>query len=146
MNIRRLALAGMGIAAGVVSGGIACSPPERNFTADQLKQVSSFQEIMWYMATQADPGFDLAKKADPATIPPDQVSRLGEIGQKLSGAAARLDEPAFSKGADYTKRAAEFRGKVKALEAAAAAKDGAKTVQATLEVKSACAACHGAFR
>jgi cytochrome c556 len=130
----------------LVAGGIACTPPARNFTDEQLRQVTSFQEIMWFLATQADPGFDYAKKADPAAVPPEKVAWLGEIGRKLRGAAPRLAEPAFSKGPDFNKQAAAFGDKAKALEAAAASKDGAKTVAATLDVKAACAACHTAFR
>jgi cytochrome c556 len=142
MRVRILVPAAALLAAGLAS----CAPPVRNFTEEQLKQVTSFKEIMWYQATQADPGFDYAKKADPAAVPPEKVAWLGEIGRKLQVAAPRLSEPAFSKGADFNTLAAEFGGKAKDLEAAAAAKDAAKTIRATLSVKEACAACHTKFR
>ena len=144
MVIRRIALATL-VPAGLLLGD-ACSPPERRFTGEQLKQVTSRQEIMWFLATEADPGFALAKGATPATVTPEQIARLGEIGRTLRPAAARLVEPALSKGPDYNKLAAEFGERLAALEAAAASKDGAKTLQATQRVKESCAACHTAFR
>ena len=134
------------VAALAVAGLASCAPPARNFTEEELKKVSSYQEIMWYLATQADPAFDYAKGADPASVPPEKVAWLGETGRKLCVAATRLAEPAFSKGAGYDKAAAAFAEKAKALELAAATKDGAKALQATRDVKGACAACHAAFR
>ncbi len=134
------------LAALVLAALAACSPPERNFSDEQIGQVKSYEELMWHLATQADPGFALAKKVDASTITPAQVEQLGSIGQRLRTAAARLAEPAFSKGPGYDKLAAEFGEKVKALETAGASKDGAKTIEATLSLKKTCAACHSAYR
>jgi cytochrome c556 len=136
----------MATALALVVAGIACTPPARNFTDEQLKQVTSYDEIMWFMATQADPGFAYATTADPKSIPPEKVAWLGEIGRKMRGAAARITEPAFSKGAGHDKLAAEFGEKAKALEAAAEARDTATTLQATRSLKETCAACHAAYR
>jgi cytochrome c556 len=144
MGIRRIALATLASAGLLLSA--ACSPPERRFTEEQLKQVTVLKDLMDFMATEADPGFALAKGATPATVTPEQVARLGEIGRTLRPAAARIAEPALSKGPDFNKRAAEIGERLAALEAAAASKDGAKTLQATQRVKESCAACHTAFR
>ena len=144
MGIRRtfiVTLSGL-----VVACGVSCAPPERHYTDDQLKQVTSRKDLMDFLATEADPGFALAKDADPATITPEQVARLGAIGRALRGVPPRLAEPAFSKGPEFNKLAAELGDKLKAMEAAAASKDGGKTLQATLSAKATCAACHSAFR
>jgi hypothetical protein len=142
----RTRLVRMVAAAGLAAGTFSCTPPARNFSEEELGKVTSFQEIMWFLATQADPGFDYAGKADPAVVPPEKLAWLGEIGRKVRGGATRIAEPAFSKGGGYDKLAAELGEKAKALEAAAATKDGAKTLRATLSMKETCAACHTAFR
>jgi cytochrome c556 len=129
-----------------LAAGLSCSPPERRFTEDQIKQVTSFKELMWYLATEADPSFAVAKSLDPANATVEQVARFGEVGRKLQPAAARLAEPAFSKGPDFNTRAADLVMKAKRLEVVAASKDGARTVRAILDVRVSCAACHTAFR
>jgi len=129
-----------------LAAGLSCSPPERRFTEDQLKHVTSFKDLMWYLATEADPSFAVAKSLDPATATSEQVARFCEVGRKVQPAAVRLSEPAFSKGPEFNTRAADLVMKAKRLEAVAASKDGARTVRAILDVRTSCAACHTKFR
>lgn len=126
----------------IVAAMAACSPPERNFTDEQIKQVTSYEELMWHLATQADPGFALANKVEASTITQAQSKELKSIGARLRAAATRLDEPTFSKGPGYDKLAAEFESKVQTLANA----QGGETIQAVLSLKATCAACHSAYR
>jgi hypothetical protein len=129
----------------IAIAGLACVP-ETTFNDAEIKQVKSYSELMYHLATQADPQFAIASKRTAATITPEEIAAMGAAAGRMKAAADRLDEPAFSKGPGYNKLAGTFRGKVQAMAEAGASKDGARAIKATLDVKATCAACHAAHR
>lgn len=121
-------------------------PPKRNFTTQkQVNAVQDFEELMWFLATVADPGFKLADK-EPAELAAADFVRFADIGQRAAWGAARLSEGRFSRDAEFNALGQSLGQASDALRAGAVAKDAAAAIKAARAMKGACAACHKKYR
>jgi len=122
----------------------ACAAPKRDYDAEQIRNITEFEELMWVQATVADPRFALLKKLDPNTMTKEQFAEFEDMGRRLQLTAARI--PDFSKGKSFDRFAQELQGHAKDLEAAAKAGNGPATAKQAINVKTNCKACHDRYR
>ena len=141
-RVLRGAVAALVLLASMVLAGC---PPKRDLTRPQVDRVERIDELMWFLATVADPGFKLTSKDPQALVTADYL-RFADIGRRVPWGAARLKTPRFSRGrsfevhADALSRAAEDVGQ------AVARRDGAAAQQAARRMKRACSSCHKQHR
>lgn len=123
---------------------IACSPPKRDYTVDQIKAEADFEQLMYAQATIADPRFALAGKLDAAKMTKDDFAQFVDMGTRLDAASARLKD--FSKGAGYDEYSDVQAKLSKDLVKYAQAGDGKKTLKTARGIQKNCAACHSEYR
>ena len=123
---------------------IACSPPKRDYTVEQIKAETDFEQLMYAQATIADPRFKLAGQLDAAKMTKDDFAQFIDMGTRLGAASARLK--AFSQGAEFDAFADDQAKKSSDLVKFAQAGDGSKTLKAARSIKKTCAACHAQYR
>ncbi len=144
----RTALAGAAIILLVAS----CRPPFPYTPSHKIPEVRTIDQLMWIQADAADPRFDLAEdfEDDPSKLGSAQYQQFIEMAKRIQATAKEL--PRFTK--QYAQgRDADYNGFTKALSdtaavviTAAGARDGAKTVEAVLNIRSTCRNCHNEFR
>ena len=123
-----------------------CSPPVRDLDQQQVRELADFDEVMWFLATIADPGFSVAKSADPSKLSEADFARFADMGRRVPWGAQRLVEPAFSRGPEFDGFAADLRKKAEALLTAAEGRRGQDSTEAALSMKATCKGCHDKFR
>ncbi len=122
-----------------------CAPPERNFArADDVRAVKTRKELMWFLATVADPGFAAAARTRTGICGETEYRTFADVGRRVPWAAERLRD--FGEGAAFDGFARELEKKAGDLREAAARADGPMCVELALSMKKTCKGCHDAYR
>jgi len=128
----------------VFSWILSCTPPKRDYTVAQIQSVNDFAELMWVMATVADPRFGIAKSTKPEELAPELFDQFTDMGQRIHATAQRL--PAFSKGKEYDEIVQRLSQKAQELESFSKEKKAKETLDSTLGILDQCKACHKKYR
>lgn len=120
---------------------IACVP-KKDLPPDQIRQLTSLEDLMHVQATIADPQF---KKIGAAAYTDADWVAFADAGARLQVTADKVKEVA-GKGGEFDVLAARIGDQARSLESAAQSKDAA-AAQAALEgLKATCKECHKKFR
>ena len=124
-----------------------CAPPERNLSSqDEVSALGSREEVMWFLATVADPGFKAAANASGGACGDAEFALFADMGRRVPWAASRLQAAGFSAGAEFDGFARDLAARAGELLEAAGRKDGPKSVELALAMKKTCKGCHDVYR
>jgi cytochrome c556 len=119
----------------------SCGPPVRNTPIADIPKITSLGELMDNQATVADPQM---KKAGQGNYSDADYAAFAEVGARIDATSSHIKD--FTKGPEFDAFALKLNGTAKALAAAAAAKDAAKSGAALADMKATCKACHSKFK
>jgi cytochrome c556 len=125
----------------VVAAAAACGAPVKNTPIAEIPALKTLDDVMANQATIADPQM---KKAGQGAYTDADYAAFAEVGARIDATSTKIKD--FSKGPDFDAFALKLNGTAKALSAAAAAKDAAKSGAALAEMKATCKACHSKFK
>ncbi len=115
--------------------------PTRDLNPDEIARLDNLEELMWTLATIADPGFALAE--DPPVGPASLESFL-DMGTRVGLAAERL--PQFSEQPGFLTLAEQLRVEALGVAAAARAEDLDEAARLSLQMRNTCSTCHDIYR
>jgi cytochrome c556 len=122
-------------------GIVACHPPKREVTPEQVAGLSKLGDVMDAQATYADPMF---KKRDQAAFTDAEFASFTDAAQRLLATSLKIKD--FSKGPAFDALAVQLNAHVGELNTAAQAKDANATRTALAAMKATCKECHSKFR
>lgn len=133
---------GLGLA--LVSLLVSCSPPRRDYPSQKIAQVRDFDELMWVLATVADPRFERATSLLNQAPDSAAVAEFLDMGRRVAAAGRRL--PEFSQGPGFDSFAVQLVARAVEVERQAATAPGPGLPDLVLRVKDSCRDCHRAYR
>lgn len=144
MRVQSLGPAGAALVL-LLASGLGCVPkPKQDYSADQVKQIESLEELMRVQAQTADPQFNRIGQAsysdqDYASMT-DAAHRLQATAETIRTKFSQNRPPSFS---TYATRLGE---QATELLAAIQAKDVAKTSSTLTGIRDTCRTCHKEHR
>jgi cytochrome c556 len=120
---------------------LACSPPHRDYTPDQIQRLDKLADVMDVQATVADPQL---KKIDQGSYTEQDWAAFTDMGDRLQATSGKIHQ--FSKGPGFDALADRLHGHAEKLSAAAAAKDARAASETLAAIKATCKECHSKYR
>jgi len=115
--------------------------PKKDLPPDQIRALTSLDDVMKVQATIADPQF---KRIDAGQYGDDDWRAFADLGSRIQVTAEKAKQ--FSKGPDFD-RLADRLGQTGAdLVTATEARNASGASQALTEMRVVCKTCHAKFR
>ncbi len=124
----------------------SCVPkPERNYTPEQVSEITSVQEVMRLLADRADPLFGIR---DQDNFTQEEFARMAQAGEIMVAAGAHLEsfvgQESFDDGFGTFSNQLGVHGA--ALLEATESNNPKGSGEALSAVKNICKDCHSAYR
>jgi len=114
---------------------------KRLVTVDEVKNLTTLEQVMEAQATYADPQF---KKRGQASFTDEEFATFADVAVRLQATGLKTKD--FSKGPGFDELAVRVHDRAVDLGTAAAAKDAAGARKALTDIKASCKECHSKFR
>lgn len=134
------------IATLIVLGGGCLAQPRKNYTPEQIPEITELAEVMRVQASHADPLF---KIRDQESFSDEEFARMAKAAEILQATGDHLAKTFAGKGNfddGFAKFAKEQAEHAKQLEEATSSNNAGPASQALEAIKKTCAACHGVYR